>query len=777
MLRRHLAFQLAQSGYARAARREIEIALPLLSGHERARSQVHVLEIHRRSRTADPATHRRLLANAARGLRVLSRARDGIWEARLLHNRGALFFDRGELDRAESDFRRARDLFGEAGAELLVVNMGAALAQISLLQGRIVDSLKALDRLELAIPRGEFSHEVSECRVLALTQARLLPEARIAAEEHMNHFARLGLTDYLATAMLDAAAIALMSGDPTATRGLASRAARSFAGRGEEVNAALARTMLLRARLAEGAATRASVRGGLGTAALLDTAGWLLDASRTRLVVARLSLERGDRETARRQVKAAQALATRGTTADRIDLSHARALLAIADGDRYGAERELRRGLQLVDDFRSALGAVELRATASGTGVELAKLGLALAFESGRPERILEWAERLRGNAMRLPPVRPPGDAKLSRLQAELRRLSVEPGPGGDPRKARLEAAIRDRARLVEADGGAYAPLPKPAEAATVLGDRVLVEYVELDGRLHALTLADGRLALHELGAEDAETELDWLRFALTRLARAPTAADRSRALEGVGASAATLDALLVEPVLSLIGDAPLVLVPTGPLHALPWAALPSLRGRPLVVTPSLSVWVDLAGRPRSRRRKIALVSGPRLRHSAREVKELAALHPGATVLRGKKATARAALAALDGAALAHLACHGHFRADSPLFSSLELADGPLNVYDLQRLQRAPETVVLSACDLAVSGLHPGDELLGLAAALLGMGTRTIVASVVPVPDAVTRRLMIAFHRHLGDGGGLASALAAAQARVADAGFVCLGNG
>jgi CHAT domain-containing protein len=195
------------------------------------------------------------------------------------------------------------------------------------------------------------------------------------------------------------------------------------------------------------------------------------------------------------------------------------------------------------------------------------------------------------------------------------------------------------------------------------------------------------------------------------------------------------------------------------------------------VVAPSLALWLELAGRPPSRRRRAVLVAGPRLRHSAAEVTALASLLPRATVLHGHAATAGAAIAALDGAALAHLACHGRFRSDSPLFSSLELADGPLDVYELQRLRRAPDTVVLSACDLALSDRHPGDELLGLATALLGMGTRTIVASVVPVPDAAAKRLMLAFHRHLASGATPAAALARAQARTAVAGFVCLGSG
>jgi CHAT domain-containing protein len=90
--------------------------------------------------------------------------------------------------------------------------------------------------------------------------------------------------------------------------------------------------------------------------------------------------------------------------------------------------------------------------------------------------------------------------------------------------------------------------------------------------------------------------------------------------------------------------------------------------------------------------------------------------------------------------------------------------------------------LVLSACDLALSELHAGDELLGFAAALLGMGTRTIVASAVPVPDAAARRLMLAFHRELAAGVAPASALAHAPAALTGSaaalqGFVGLGAG
>src|SRR5207249_3997788 len=125
--------------------------------------------------------------------------------------------------------------------------------------------------------------------------------------------------------------------------------------------------------------------------------------------------------------------------------------------------------------------------------------------------------------------------------------------------------AIRARTRHVHGDGSAAAPLPRARDAARALGERVLVEYVELDGALYALTLAGGRLRLHELGSNDAANELEWLRFALGRLSSgASSPAQRAAALANAQSAAAALDRLLVEPIADAIGDAPLVVVPTG---------------------------------------------------------------------------------------------------------------------------------------------------------------------------------------------------------------------
>jgi CHAT domain-containing protein len=92
---------------------------------------------------------------------------------------------------------------------------------------------------------------------------------------------------------------------------------------------------------------------------------------------------------------------------------------------------------------------------------------------------------------------------------------------------------------------------------------------------------------------------------------------------------------------------------------------------------------------------------------------------------------------------------------------------------------------VLSACDSGLSEVRPGDELMGLVATLLRLGTRTIVAPVVAVPDAATMPLMLALHDGLGRGLPPAEALAAARTTmqpgddtlVASVGFVCFGAG
>ncbi len=75
------------------------------------------------------------------------------------------------------------------------------------------------------------------------------------------------------------------------------------------------------------------------------------------------------------------------------------------------------------------------------------------------------------------------------------------------------------------------------------------------------------------------------------------------------------------------------------------------------------------------------------------------------------------------------MAAHGSFRTDNPLFSSLLLARRAADrVRDLERLGSAPRTIMLAACDSALSTAGPGDEMTGLAAALLAVGASAVIS-------------------------------------------------
>jgi CHAT domain-containing protein len=357
-------------------------------------------------------------------------------------------------------------------------------------------------------------------------------------------------------------------------------------------------------------------------------------------------------------------------------------------------------------------------------------------------------------------------------------------------RRAELEESVRRRTRRAAGDGE-LAVRPRPfAEIAELLAGRALVAYLELDGVLCAVTVVEGQTRLHRLqAAPRVAVELDALRFALRRLARQTTPApSRAAAYTAAQHAANELDRALLVPLTVELEGRPLVVVPTGSLHAMPWSIAPSLLGRPVTVAPSASAWAEaeLSRRARGGRLdRITVAAGPGLPFARAEARSVARLYDTTEALVGAAASAASVLARLEGADLAHLAAHGTFRADNPLFSSLSLADGPLTVYDLESLRLPPSLCVLSACESGLSDVRAGDELMGLTAALLALGTTTVIASVVPVPDEPTRSVMRTFHRHLRAGQRPAEALAGIRIDgddggsrlVARAGFVCFGAG
>jgi CHAT domain-containing protein len=153
----------------------------------------------------------------------------------------------------------------------------------------------------------------------------------------------------------------------------------------------------------------------------------------------------------------------------------------------------------------------------------------------------------------------------------------------------------------------------------------------------------------------------------------------------------------------------------------------------------------------------------PRVRD---EVGALAPLFPKAAAFLDDQATLGALHAQAQVADVLHLACHGQFRPDNPLFSSLRLADGWLTVRDAYGLDLNCQLAVLSACETGMSKIAPGDELIGLARGFFSAGAPTLLVSLWTVDDESTAKLMASFYARLRDGENPAAALRHAQCEL-----------
>ena len=638
-------------------------------------------------------------------------------------------------------------------------------------------------------------------RCEALLAAHLAVEARATAEQAVDRLAQGGEGSLLAEARLRLSEAALLCGDVDAARSAAEAARLAFSRQRRPGFVALARYASLRADWMGGDRSLRLLAAARRTATALDAAGWAIAALDARLIAARLAIDAGRVSVARAELAHTDG-PLRGPAHLRSRVWHGRALLRLADGNRQGAEAALRAGMRVLENHRAILGATELRAHSSAHAADLARLGLRLAIEDADAGRVLAWAERWRANSLQVRPVRPPTDPELSADLARLRQVVHERGEaleaGRDSRRllarqAALEDAVRRRALSV-AGSGLYRsdPAPTPAAYRQALGDRALVELVVLDDVLYAVVIAGGPPRLYTLGSlQVAVAELEHLRFALRRLVMGHgTERSRQAAGDALLYAAAGLDRALFGPMAGDLAGRDLVVVPTGALHAVPWAVLPSCAGRAVSATPAASFWYHATVRgdeqpipPAGRR--VVLVAGPGLASAESEVSELHREYAAARCLTGADAAAQMVAQALDGADLAHVAAHGHFRSDNPLFSSLQMADGPLTVYDLEALGKAPTQLILSACDAGLSEVCAGDDLMGLSAALLALGTRSVIAAVLPVSDQLTRPLMMALHAEMRAGAAPATALARAQAlaiggpteQATAAAFVCFGAG
>jgi CHAT domain-containing protein len=790
-----LAFALAERGRPAKALAEIDLALRDLTGVAGARALTQrgtiLLELGR---------YGEAVADYRAALPELRDAGDLLWQYRVLSNRGLANAYRHAFAAAETDLREAERLAVELDLPLTVGFARANLAFVMAARGDVPAALDYFDRAEEQIRAHDAQvGSLLQDRAELLLSVRLVAEARETAGQAVAELERERRAIKLPEVRLLLAQAAFLDGDNAIALHHARRAADEFAKHRRPEWAALARLAMLRSECAGPQRATVSLRRVEQVVRALAAAGWPAACLEGRLLAAGLLLERGELGRGRAHLReASRARFGTGPATLRARAWYAEAKLRASLDDSRGARSAIRAGLRVLDRHRAVLGATDLRAHVAGHRTELTDVGLRIALDDGRPRRVFEWAERGRASHLLQRPIRPPRDEQLADALAELRATVAEingiPGTGPDSgklhklvqRQVMLERQIRDRSRLWRGETDGELPDPvRPEAAAAALETRALVQYVQLDGVLHAITLVDGRIRLRTLGPmAQADDLVGRIPFALHRINRHERDTESQKAAHTLLRFAAErLDALLLRP-LGELADRPLVLVPTGALQNVPWSLLPSCAGRPVTVSPSATLWHAATGRTAPSSAHVAVAAGPTLPGAGREATAVAEVYH-TTALLHPSATVEAVLSSLNGAAVAHLAAHGRLSAHNPLFSDLLLSDGPMLAYDLEGLEHVPHTAILAACDSGRSVVCTGDELLGLSATFLARGTAQLVASVLPILDAETAPLMVEFHRLLAGGQPPAAALAAAQERIsadettmaAAVGFVCVGSG
>lgn len=284
------------------------------------------------------------------------------------------------------------------------------------------------------------------------------------------------------------------------------------------------------------------------------------------------------------------------------------------------------------------------------------------------------------------------------------------------------------------------------------------------------------------------------------------------------GAAVATRElghALLARVSDMVAGARTVIFAPDDLLHGIPFAALeiPGSRvhgalgeERSVVVVPSATVFAEVRSRrrPGSGRGLLAVSPGGRSSgrptEAAEEVEWLAADFEEVTRIATQ---AGRPLAPTDLAGFGALHFAGHSAVDerfpwrSAIATSAAVKVGARAPDDsLGAALRAEAIVssrldarlaVLASCQTVGAQAARGEGVAGLASAFLAAGVPTVIATLWPVDDLATERLMREFYTHLGRGETAAHALRAAQARLRGqrvtrhpwywAGFVLVGEG
>ncbi len=368
----------------------------------------------------------------------------------------------------------------------------------------------------------------------------------------------------------------------------------------------------------------------------------------------------------------------------------------------------------------------------------------------------------------------------------ELEQLRPQRNAEQRIRELRSAAQAREKELLAafsEVHFGAAAPSLAPVQQLVSLEairsvlspDETILEYFFSADQILAVILTRQNLQIEVLGTVPQVSEaLRLLRFQLGKF-QMPVVSESSaeHSYRAALGHLKTLYSELMAPIRSALANRHITIVPHGLLHYLPFHALHDgesflIDSYSISYAPSASVYALTQSSGGSEGSGALILGVPDFRAPLIQ-SEVEALHrvlPGSDLHLGAAANHELFLRKAPEKRIVHVATHGTYRPDNPMFSAIRLGDGDLYLYELFHLKLSADLLTLSGCGTGLSSISEGDELVGLARGALYAGARSLLLSLWDVNDRSAEQFMAGFYRHCAEGETLARAFAEATKTV-----------
>jgi len=752
------------------------------------------------------------LAYYQRAYEMLLPFRDSEGLAIALYNMAVCLITLNDFPRALATYQRAREMCMQHGMTLLVTQSDYNIAYLYYLRGEYSRAIEMLRATRAECEKNGDAHVLALC-YLDLSEIylelNLSAEAKETAHEGYLRFQKLGMGYEEAKCQANEAMALSQLGKPLHSLELFAQARPKFVREKNLVWPWLIDLYQAVVLYNEGRLFEARRLCSRATK-FFDTSFLPGKAVLCQLLLARLSLRTGNLVAARADCsRALERLASLEAPVLRYQAEFLMGQIQQASGEPGNAYDSCRRAREALETLRSSLHGEELKIAfmknrlevyeslvelclATGTGqhpaeesfgyMELAKsrslaellmqhgqaFGAVEAGQSGLVRRIREMREELNWYYRRIEVeqlrAEAPSQERIEKLQQQalahenelLRALRELPA-------SRTEGGLRS-GTAVNSLESIRASLPP---------DAALVEYFSIKKQFIAAVLTHESLEIVPLTPVARVVNLlRLLHFQLSkfRLGNEYVKSFEKSLLDATRAHLHEVYEEVFAPLRSRLRTRHLVIVPHGALHYLPFHAL--FDGERYLIdsftvsyAPSASIFAIC-------QRKSAHATGPplvlgvpdeRAPQILEEVQSVAQILSAAELLVGAEADERAIAEKGAHSRLIHIATHGSFRQDNPMFSGIRLGTAYMNLYDLYQLRLEADLVTLSGCATGLNVIAAGDELLGLIRGLLTAGANSLLLTLWDVNDRSTRDFMTCFYRRLQDGESKASALQGAM--------------